>query len=364
MGVVTVSVTPTLAQRFEVLSGPRIERFWVELLSERDEVLFTLDGVEGGTVEYNYDSRIRGGFKLTLADTGQPLNWLKLRLRPWAQVNLASWPLGVYVPNSPTAKYTSTGKVWEVSCLDKTSALDLVKVPQTYSVGVDANVTTLVEGLIEASGETGVSLTPSDKTTRTMLAWPPGTSTLTIVNDLLDAINYSSLWTDGWGHFRAEPYVPPADRRLIAEFQEGEFSVHLPEFTREQDIANIPNRVLVVSEGDDERETLTAEVYNTDANSPYSYQARGGWITRVYESNAVDQETLNAQASRYMARAQNPIATLDITHAVVPVEGAAKVRFTSADLDVYAVINEYSMDLAVGALMSSKLNEVTGEADE
>lgn len=344
-----------------IMLGPRMERYWVELLTKTDVSLFNLDGVEGGTVEYNYDSRIKSGFKLDLVELGQGINWLQHRLRPWVEVNGQSWPLGVYIPNSPQAQYDSTRKRWSVSCLDKTSALDLVKVPETYSVGKDANVTTLVSNLISASSESGAAVTPSDKTTREMMVWPPNTSALSIINELLWSINYTALWTDGYGQFRAEPYVGPAERPLIGEFREGEFAIHSPVFTREQDIASVPNRVIVIAQGTDTEPPLVGEAYNTDESSPYSYQSRGGWITRSYETEASDQETIDAQAARYLALASTPIATLEVEHAVVPLDGSNRVRFVSADIDVFAVVNEYQITMQVGSLMSGKWNEVLGE---
>lgn len=344
----------------ELLTGPRVEAFWVELLDIDDNPVRVLDGVLDVTVTQNWDSRIRGGMQLSLDSVGNgDINWMRSRFRPWAWSNGVRWPLGVFIPASPTAKYSETGKLWEMSCIDKTSVLDEDKVLRSYSVAKGTVATDVVRTLIESVGETRVALTPSTKTVRALMVWEPGTSILTIINDLLDHINYEHLWADGTGQFRAEPYIDPRERPVTAEFLEGESSIHSPRFDRTQDVTGVPNRVVLVTSGTSEAPALVSVATNTNEDSPYSFQSRGRWVTQTYTGvEAADQATLDSLASKYLWTAATPIAYLSVSHASVPLDLGNVVQFTSSDVETLALVNEYSVKLEVGAQMTGKWQEI------
>ena len=345
----------------ELLTGPRVEAFWVELLDVDDNPIRVLDGISDTTVAQNWDSTIRGGIQFSLhAQGNEDVNWMQNRFRPWIWSNGMSWPVGVFLPTSPTAKYSETSKTWDVSGLDKTSILDEDKVLQTYSVAKGAIITDVVRTLIESVGETRVALTPSVKVARDLMVWEPGTSILAIINDLFDHINYEHLWADKTGQFRAEPYIESQARPVSAVFAEGDASIHSPVFARTQDVTGVPNRVVLVTAGTDEAPALTAIATNTNPDSPYSYQSRGNrWVTRTYTGvEAADQATLNSLASKYLWTAATPIAYLDVSHAIVSLDLGNVVQFISDDVDVLALVNEYTIPLEVGALMTGKWQEL------
>ena len=343
-----------------LLLGPRVEEYQVDVLDTTDGYQGALVGVTSGKVTHNVDATIRGGFQIEVDDLGGDIDWATTRLRPWVRANGVAWPLGVYLPASPEASYTATGKSWSIPCLDKLAILDEDKLSTSYSLAAGTVVTDAVTTLIEDAGETSIVSEASTATTTALLVWPPGTSRLQIVNDLLASINYWSVWADGYGHYRIQSYVRPQDRAVTATFQEGETSIHSPEWKRTQDIAGVPNRVIAITSGDDDTAALTSTVENTDASSPYSYAARGNrWITKVYENvEAADQTTLDDIAYRYLWESSTPPAYLDVQHAVVPLNGNEVVRFVSGDVDVHAVVNEWGVDLVEGSWMTGRWVEV------
>ena len=318
-----------------------------------------LDGVTGARVEHNVNAQIRGGLSLSMRDTGQDIDWASVRFRPWVRVNDLTWPLGVFLPASPSLSHDEYGRAWEVPCLDKTSILDQDVVTTSYSVPVGTVVTERVDEIIRMAGESGASITPSDLTTRSPMVWEAGTTLLRIVNDLLESINYFSVWADRRGAFRAEPYYRPQDRKVAATFASGEYAIHSPKWSRAQDIAGVPNRVVLIVEGDDENPGMTSTLDNLDPASPYSIPSRGRVVSRVYTGvEAADQETLDALAARYLLNASTPSATLSVEHAQVPLDGNDVVRFASDGVDTFAVVEGWQVDLDPGALMGGTWREV------
>lgn len=324
-----------------------------------ERVAGRLDGVTGCRVEHNVNAQIRGGCSLSLRDVGQDLDWASVRFRPWVRVNNLTWPLGVFLPASPSLSHDEFGSAWDVPCLDKTSILDQDVMTSSYSVLAGAVVTDQVAELIAGAGESSVAITPSTLTTRSPQTWEPGTSRLRIINDLLDGINYFSLWADRRGLYRAEPYRRPQDRSLAATFAAGEAAIHSPRWSRAQDIAGVPNRVVLVVEGDEDTPGMTATADNTDPASPYSIPSRGRVVARTYTGvEAADQPTLDALAARYLADASTPSATLEVQHASVPLDGNDVVRFASAGVDTLAVVEGWQVDLTPGSLMTGNWREV------
>lgn len=343
-----------------LLLGPRVEHYWVELLDREDNPIGVLDGVIGGRVEYNEDARIKGGCQLTLAELGQGVDWMQSRFRPWVEVNGLRWPLGVFLPASPKERHTSEGVVWDVSGLDKLSVLDEVVIEETFAIAPGAWQVGGVRNFILDAGETNMAITENTLSTDRQMVWEAGTSYLSICNDLLDTINYQRLWVDGYGQFQIRPFIPTEQRGVRAVFEEGEWAIHSAEFSRDQDIVGVPNKVILLVDGDDENPGMVGIATNEVEGNPYSYQARGRWVTRVYENvEAADQATLDSLASRYLWNASTPVANYSVSHAVVPLDLNDLVRFTSGGRDAYVLVNEWGVDLAVGSLMSGLWREVS-----
>ncbi|MEU1863696.1 hypothetical protein [Streptomyces gardneri] len=81
--------------------------------------------------------------------------------------------------------------------------------------------------------------------------WPPGTPKLTIINKLLNAINYETLYFDEYGVAIVRPYVPPASRESEFDYATDQNSVILPDAEQTLDLFDVPNSfTLVVSDPD------------------------------------------------------------------------------------------------------------------
>lgn len=339
--------------------GPRIEDYRLHLLDVNDTFVRVLDGVTAMKYTANLDAMIQRGFSADL-DYVTDISWQQARFQPWVTVNGHKWPLGVFIPASPTLYYEDDRTSASVSFLDKTAVLDQNKIEETYGVDAGSVVTDVVTALIMSTGETAVAITTSTKTVRIPQVWPPNTSILKIINDLLSSIDYASLWSDGWGQYRAQPNINLAYAEPTLSLEYGVTALFARKYRRQQDVAGIPNKVILVSQASGETPALVATATNTDPNSPYSYPARGNrWITRTYDNvHAADQSTLNSLAQQYLWTASTPPAYLELQHAVIPVRVGEITQFVSPALTGRYVVNELTLDLNVGAQIAAKWKEI------
>lgn len=288
------------------MTSHRAEKWRFDLLNNQDALVSSLIGVTGGTFEFNVNAAIRGGGSISYH--GPAVNWNQHRIQPWYRVESAGevveWPLGVFLVATPSSKHTDAGIEAGLSLYDKTLILDQDKTPTSYTVSKGANVIAAVRTVLSQAGQARTAIEGSSQTLAKALVWPAGTSCLRIINDLLEAANYFSIWVDGEGVFRAEPYLPPADRGRAFAFEDNDKSIYSADFTNDFDTFEVPNRVVVIGQSEGDTEAPTATVTDT-SSGPFSFSARGRWITRVEEGvEATDAGTLTSIARRFLSEGQ------------------------------------------------------------
>jgi len=337
------------------LTTHRVESWRVDLLDAANVPVGVLDGVKGARVEHNSNRVIHGGGTLDVDDLGQVTDWLDLRVRLWWQVDgVQPWPLGTFLCSAPREQHTATGRAWSIDLLDLLTVLDGDGVDGAYAVPAGAVVTDAVRTVILASGETAVAITDSAETLTAGMVWEPGTSRLRICNDLLAAINFFALHTDLLGRFVAAPYVAPGDRATVRDLT-GE-AIVVEEWTRDQDLASVPNRVVLVGRGAGDTEALVGVAENTDPTDRLSIPSRGRVLTHTETGvEASSQAVIDALAVRKLADLSAPAATRVIEHAPVPVG----LHDVVAHEGMRGAIQSWSLDLTVGADMRTNLREVT-----
>lgn len=297
---------------------------------------FTL--IEGDTIDYQRD-RIKPVVRLMMPDGG-----------------VVDWPQGVFLLSSPDRVLSpDTSVARTVTAYDQTVLLQGDSVGDRYSIAAGTLYTTAIAAAVAGYGFT-TNIAASTKTLPVTIDWAGGTSKLTIVNDLLAAINYRAAWFDENGVFQAVPYVLPDTVVPGYIYATDETSTLVGDITQSLDLFNIPNRwVLVVSEAD--RPVLTSTYTNTSATSPTSTVSRGRTVTK-YDTGqtAADQATLDGLAARMAFEDSQVYETVGFTTALMPFH---------SDLDVVGVsVNGlalgsvkfqevgWSMSLAVGGSMS------------
>lgn len=372
---------PVISGTDQALQGPRITDYRFEVLDHDEHHNDNLTTVTGGSVDWVSRTAIHGGGTLDVSDPGPPIDWLNVRIRPvviYSRADVeqptAERPLGVFLAAAPREAWTATGRTWSVELLDKLSILDRDIVtdeegnPATYSVAAGANVISTVRALIEETGETTQAILAQSHTLTSPMTWELGTSRLRIINDILDAGNFTSLWTDAQGQFQTRPYVAPEDRApvysLLAPFVQGPSSLMAPEWSVDRDIYEVPNRYVAITSGSGDTPSMTAVAANMDPSSPFSYPARGRWITRVLtNAEAVSQDALDAIARRGLTSTTSVAAVIAVNHAYLPdLLMNSTVWFSNEDagLTVLCEVNKLTVPFDPTALCTSELVEVLG----
>lgn len=311
-----------------------------QLLDRFENELGPLAGVERGSGRFTFSAAasIKSSAAITLWNTGQIENWLDVRIQPWVTVNDETWPLGVFIPDVPESFLDDMGATATVSLMDKLTILEGDYFGETFGATKNTVVTTAVRQIIESTGEPPGSITDDTAQLLTAIEWEPSDNKLKIVNDMLDAANFFSLWTDGRGRFQVTPWQAPARRGIRAEFVDGQNGVSLENvygkgFTRRHDTGKIPNVVRAVSKADSDTEALVAEAINTNPDDPYSLPNRGyrklpegGPFLNV---DTTSQSALNDFAHRRLIELSDVQETLVITHPPNKLRINDAVRFTS-----------------------------------
>lgn len=380
----------------DILYGDRVTSYRWEVLKHAngvDTLAGYLDGVvePSATLSWSLYNAVKGTGSLRCNDlaTAKP-GFLRIadvtltaaRLRPVLVIDgLPEIPLGVYLFDAAPEDWTAAGRVYGLSLLDRCTVLDQDAIDVSYTVAAGAGILAAVAAVIASAGESITVDTTNTAATSTAMVWPAGTSKLQIVNDLLGAMNYSALWVDGVGNFRATPYVVPAARSIgyellngiDRELVDGETSIYSEEWGRDRDLFKVPNKVVTVQSGTGAGDPRTGLATNTttdpkDPAYPFSYAARGNrWITRVVDgvetpagTNAEVDAFLNAKARAALIASSSVQSTIEVKHLPIPVRVSDVLRFSNAPagIDKRHVLTSIELEANPLGLMSSTLQEV------
>jgi hypothetical protein len=337
------------------LTGHRVEGFAYDLLNLTDQVVARLDGVQpGGQLDFSVSAVIRGSGNITV--TGQDIDWTQHRIRISYVLGDDVTPLITAIPKAPVEAHT--GPTWNVDLelYDKLLVLSEDYVGASYGLPAGTDIIAAVQAVIASTGDTTALASEGTATLSAAMAWDATTSKLGIVNDLLDAGGFFSLWADPLGNYRATPYLLPAARPVTWEFADDANGLYLPEWTRDRDVFNVPNRYVCIAraEGD-------AVPYVATATDAADYAYRGRWITRTdTDVEAASNAVLDLIATRRLAEARQVSEGFEITHPVLPFGLNDAVTFTHRRLGrvVRAVCQKQTINLAPGGLVTSTLKAV------
>lgn len=337
----------------------RVESYWVDLLDKDDQLVRRLDNI-GGSVTMNVNRQIRGGGKINVLG-GDEIDWVSSRVRCWFESDrVSAFPLGTFIPTFPSIDKGGLELKQSVSLQDKMQILVDDKANETFSLEEGTIVTDAIRDIILSTGQTRMSITPSDAVLTSARSWEVDTTKLRIINDLLDYINYFSIWADGFGIFQVLPYTRPADRPVARVFQRGVpgQTIHLTNWTRNEDLSEIPNRVVALTEGGEESEAMRGEATNTNPDSRFYFENMGRWVQKTVETEASDQQTLDDFARRRLIELTSVSSTLEIQHLVHPLQLNDVVRFISDGVDTLAVVERMDFKMQPGSLVKAVWREV------
>lgn len=307
--------------------GTRVITYRLDRLDSSNNYLEPITFATGASVSNNALADVKRTARFTILDrTG--INYLKDRIKPWARLAMSDggfveWPLGVFLLSTPERELDEGGVISrEVEAYDQLKVLLDDKVDDRYSVAAGALYTTAIATLLAAFT---YNIVPSTLTLPVTREWEPGTTKLRIINDLLDAISYESLWFDETGRAIARPYQSPALRTVEYDYKAGEASVITGKTKQRLDLFDVPNK-WVLSVSDPDRPALTATATNANPASPTSTVSRGRTIVDFRtEQDAADLTTLQGKVDRLAFEASQVFESVTFTTAAMPMHSNADV---------------------------------------
>lgn len=382
----------------DVLYGDRVTSYRWEVLTHNtttgvDTLAGYLDGVvePSAALSWSLYNAVKGTGSLKVNDLAQAkAGTLRIgdvalaaaRLRPVLVIEgLPEIPLGVYLFSAAPEEWSGAGRVYGLELLDRNTVLDQDLVEVSYTVAAGTVILSAVATVILSAGESITVDATNTAALGSAMVWPAGTSKLQIVNDLLGAMNYNSLWVDGVGNYRATPYLVPASRSiayellngLSRELVDGDASIYSEAWSRDRDLFKVPNKVIAVQSGTGDDEPLTGTATNTTTlvtspTYPFSYAARGNrWISKVIDGVEVPDGTtpqkqayLDAKARASLIASSSVQAAVTVKHLPLPVRVSDVLRFANAPagIDARHVLTAIDLEAHPLGLMTSTLQEV------
>lgn len=334
-------------------------------------------GITGGHITRSASTRMRSSGSIEMINTGQDIDWLNDRLFLAYCYTVGGvdreLPLGVLTLANPTEdnfedfEGEGKGDRLTVTASSPLQTLDMDAFETTFSVPQGANALATAVGIIQDAGEFAISATPSNKTLSGMLVWDPGTSKLTIVNELLAAINYWGLSVNRQGSLVLAPYVDPGSRNTVFEFRSGLDSIRTPNRTRSVDMSAVCNKVILVAQpeysGGDLAPALVGVATNMDPKSPVSRPSLGRFIAYTKTGvEATDQATLNDLAMRELKSRSAPTVELQVEHVPVDLDANDVVYWTSeTDDNIRCVVQDTTQSLEFPFLVTTNIAGVPFE---
>lgn len=263
------------------------------------------------------------------------------------------------VTTAPKTKNEYGIETWSIEAYDRTYLVQRKKIESMSEVYVLANAyyTDAIESLLIACGISDFIIEASAaRVTTTHQDWEIGTSYLQIINELLDEMNYTSLWFDEEGVAHASPYVSPVIREPNFEYRSGSGSIVLSSHTVDDDTFAAANVFMVMIQNLD-GEAIYAKAVNDDPTSRLSTVRRG----RIAAPVVYLQDTPSQQAAQEYAnnlKLKSMISTETATIRTAP-EALHEV-FDIVAVDVPGLSGKFeeigwSIDLDASGLMSHTL---------
>ena len=310
-------------------------------------------------VEIDYEKDI-------LVPTTTEINYISDRIQPFMEIRMddggwVDFPLGVFLLSSPKRIDENDIIYREIEAYDGLIILDEDKFTSRYFVNAGVKYTDAVETILRSAGITNISIEDKADTLTTAREFKIGTSKLEAVSELLQAINYTSLWVDAYGYFRAEPYVSPVDRKADYHYVDDELSIIYNGMEEELDLFEVANSWVLV-ESNPEKTPKVASRINNDPNSPISTVNVGRTIVDFREIQDVSsQASLDAMADRIKFEASQVFGKLKFSTALVPFHeymDVIRVRYTPLGIDDTFSETDWSMKLEAGGEMVHEARKV------
>lgn len=303
---------------------------------------------EWTTAKFDFDNRLTGEY-FTIINDSKPVQWIE-------------WPLGVFLLSSPTRKDENRQVRRSIEAYDSSLILKEDKFTDRYVIEAGTKYTDAIIDILNDAGIWKINIIDHPGTLATDREFEIGTTKLFAVNELLAAINYTSLWVDENGYFVAQPYVLPSNRDPEYEYRTGDLSIIHPGAEEELDLFAVPNKWVRYVSNPDRNIVLRSEYINDLSASPTSTINRGRTIVDIdYVEDIYDQATLDEYVKRIAYNASQVYGKFEFATALMPHHSYYNCLFI--EYDGLGIAHKYmesswSMDLHANGVMRHSCRRV------
>lgn len=332
----------------------RTIKFEYELLDKQGAFKKRLFNVLSASVRYASLGRLKGSANITMRDD-PAIDWINDIIRIKCTINGKEYPLGEYLISSTRKIISGKNIKRECQCYSKLLLLDDDKIENRHVCLAGTNVINEVRRLL---GSLPQELADSPLTLQTSKEWDVGTPKLTIINDLLAIINWTSLRVNPLGKFTATPYILPSERSVDFNLIADRSSIILPDKSDDLDLFHVPNVVVLRTNSGEVNPPLTATYENNSNDSATSTTARGRRIVHFEEVNdVINQEQLNVQAKKRLYELTDVYNTVEMETAIQPEAfGYAKCIYLRAGtIDAKFIQSSCEIECKAGGTMRRTL---------
>lgn len=266
------------------------------------------------------------------------------------------YPLGVFIIN-PAAVLNNKAVDITVDGYDLAQIAYDAKLEDTASYAEGAVYTSSISNRIGALYENYDIVANPSLTNPADVEYEIGTEEITVIDDMLDAINYYPLYFDENGVAHAEPYIFPEERSVEIEYSADNKSVIFDGVLQASNLFDIPNKFIRYTD-DPDHESLRSEVVVTDPSIPSSTVNRGRVITDIQVvKDVATQTTLNNLTRRAAITTSQHTETLEFSTVNMPIHGfktCLQFRCEDIGIDAKYIETAWEMELSPGGRMSHK----------
>ena len=309
--------------------------------------------IEDGTITYNSLSSLKTSATLNASiGVNEQIDFKYVRVA--MVLNGIEDVCGTFLISTPSSEFSSHIQDVEIVCYSTLWPVQADGPDYRYYVGKGVDVVSEVNRILNRFGY-GIDIPNNFKTTSKGIEWEIGSSWLTIVNDLLKSINYTPLYVDFYGFYKARPYVLPIDRNVEIQYNSKEATILENEMISEIDLFGVHNKfVRYVNDPD---VNITATYVNKDG--PTGTTQRQITHTSFESAEASDYDTLYAICKRDAAEETSIYHKIAIYTAI----NLEHLYMNCIQLNHYSVAGKFietswDIELKTGGTMTHNLREV------
>jgi hypothetical protein len=313
------------------------------------------DGITWFTI---FDSAISGTYAETAQGRNNKITVTTTHIVPSQYID---FPLGVFLLATPKRMDEENAVKREIEAYDGLLILIDDKLQSTYTITAGTNYKQAIIDLLATAGITQYIIEDTTKTLPITMAFDPGTSKLSVINSLINQINFTPIRVDVYGNFVTNSYIAPSSRGIEYTYSDDSMSVTYKGMTESLDLFHIPNNWVVVATNA-ETAPLKSVYTNSNASSITSTVSRGRTITDYREiDNIADQQSLDSYTLRIANEASQIYGYLEFDTAIMPMhdyQDLLNIVYSKLGINDKYIETEWSFDLETGAKMHHVVRKV------